>query len=366
MSSTPEEIYHDILLRLPGKSLVSCKYVCKSWYKLISNPSFIKSHLNLANQRNKYRLMFECDEMNSVNSISYDSLSSSNIYDDAVVVEMDFSSMSSKCSNELLGSCNGLVYGLNNQLELFFLWNPATREYKRLPKSDAYYYYGTFHGLGYDCKSEDYKLVTVRDSYKCFLVEVYSLKSNSWKSFKTIQRYRLGTHYVTYSGVLLNGALHWPGEPGTLVSMNISQEGFEVLELPITHGYDFMSIGVLEGCLCVLSDHVDETFEVWVMQEYGVPESWTKLYAIKFPRREYHSSMVELLASLKNGKILFKNEPIPDVKNSVFLYDPQCRTARQLNITGLNDGEAFSYFESLVSLKPSTLGKRKREESLEI
>ncbi|XP_026429339.1 F-box protein CPR1-like [Papaver somniferum] len=365
MSSLPEEIYRDILLRLPGKSLVSCKYVCKSWYELISDPSFIKSHLNLTNQRNSYRLMFECDEMNSVNSISYDSLSSSEKYDDAVAVEMDFSNTISKCRSEILGSCNGLVYGLNNKLKFFFLWNPATKEHKRLPKSPDTYYGSTFHGFGYDYKADDYKLVLVRDICESFRVQVYSLKSNSWKSFETIQRYGMGTYYVTYSGVFLNRVLHWPGRPGNkIVTMNISEEGLEVLKLPITD-YEFMSIGVLEGCLCVLSDHVGKTFEVWVMPDYGVQESWTKLYSIGFGRRKYHSSMVELLVSFKNGKILFKNEPIGDGKNSVFLYDPQYKTARKLNITGLNDGEAFSYYESLVSLKCSTLGKRKREKSIE-
>nr|XP_017216364.1 PREDICTED: putative F-box/kelch-repeat protein At3g17570 [Daucus carota subsp. sativus] len=41
---TDEDLLTEVLSRLPVKYLLRCKAVSKSWYSLISNPSFIKAH----------------------------------------------------------------------------------------------------------------------------------------------------------------------------------------------------------------------------------------------------------------------------------------------------------------------------------
>ena len=43
-----EDIVFEILLRVPVRSLLICKCVCKFWYSLISDQHFIKSHLKLS------------------------------------------------------------------------------------------------------------------------------------------------------------------------------------------------------------------------------------------------------------------------------------------------------------------------------
>lgn len=42
----PEDLIREVLLRVPVKSLLVCKSVCKPWLSTISNPNFIKSHLH--------------------------------------------------------------------------------------------------------------------------------------------------------------------------------------------------------------------------------------------------------------------------------------------------------------------------------
>ena len=51
-SKLPEEIVEEILLRLPADSVKICRLVCKSWFDLIGDPSFINKHLRHVTTKN--------------------------------------------------------------------------------------------------------------------------------------------------------------------------------------------------------------------------------------------------------------------------------------------------------------------------
>ncbi|RVW94389.1 hypothetical protein CK203_037860 [Vitis vinifera] len=55
-----EEILTNILLRLPVKSLLICKSVCKYWRRIISRPSFLESHL-IQSQHNPAYVFYPYD-----------------------------------------------------------------------------------------------------------------------------------------------------------------------------------------------------------------------------------------------------------------------------------------------------------------
>lgn len=50
----PEDVLEEILLRVPPKSLKSCKGVCKLWYVTINNPKFIDQQHNFSFGNNKH------------------------------------------------------------------------------------------------------------------------------------------------------------------------------------------------------------------------------------------------------------------------------------------------------------------------
>ncbi|XP_058217042.1 uncharacterized protein LOC131327940 [Rhododendron vialii] len=56
----PFEITIEILSRLPVKSLLRCKSVCKNWYDLIKTPHFISKHLQTHSTRNHTPLLETC------------------------------------------------------------------------------------------------------------------------------------------------------------------------------------------------------------------------------------------------------------------------------------------------------------------
>ena len=46
LNDLPEDVLMDVFARLPVKSLLQFKCVCKSWYAIIRDPIFITKHLN--------------------------------------------------------------------------------------------------------------------------------------------------------------------------------------------------------------------------------------------------------------------------------------------------------------------------------
>ena len=58
-SALPLEIIENILLKLPIKSLIRCKSVCKGWFSLIFDPYFVKTHLHQpqTQARSRFRII---------------------------------------------------------------------------------------------------------------------------------------------------------------------------------------------------------------------------------------------------------------------------------------------------------------------
>ncbi|XP_026445707.1 F-box protein CPR1-like [Papaver somniferum] len=168
------------------------------------------------------------------------------------------------------------------ELEIFFVFGTQSQEnIKKIRESpielEDFILY--INALCYDHKNDDYKFaigVKHFGSWGSTLVQVYTLSSNSWKTKKTITNwFRAET-----AGVLVNGDLHWlvtaPSNSVIMLSLNISDESFNKMQLP--EGLPekkinlSMDLGVLRGCLCALSRYINVKigFEVWEMLDYGV------------------------------------------------------------------------------------------------
>ncbi|XP_026458627.1 F-box protein CPR1-like [Papaver somniferum] len=304
ISTIPEEIYYEILLRLPVKSLLACKCVCRNWYALISASDFVKLHHELTIEKNNPMLMLKVNGITQFYSISYDSLPSSSVCEiKDYAIEMDHP-FKSYYSVGFSGSCNGFILSLD----------PATREYKELPKSPIEISIDNIcvHGFGYDHKTDNYKLavgIEANGSKDSILIQVYTLASNSWKIGQTLS-YRF-IHFQT-SGVLVNGNLHWLalGQNNCLLlSLDIADGSFKEMQLP-RHLLEMemnkdICIGVLQGCLCLLvSSYVNgvKDSEVWEMLDYGVQESWTKRYVMAHESIINERKYFRLVRSLKNTR----------------------------------------------------------------
>ena len=196
---------------------------------------------------------------------------------------------------EIVGSCNGLLCLSYIHNHLAFC-NPCTRSFKFLP------YIGQLSrplliGLGYDGCGEDYKILSLpmvragAVSMAC----VYSLKTNSWRSSKPpSQNYHEFMLRANY-GKFTNNKLHWcvfggdyhSGPLFRIANFDLSSEEWGEFQVPeVTESqektlFQAQDLGVLDGCLCLLEDAHSNVVRVWIMKEYGVKESWSKLICVQ-------------------------------------------------------------------------------------
>jgi len=73
----PHELIAQILVRLPVKSLIRFKSISKSWFSLISNPSFANSQFQITTATHTRRILF-VTETSELRSIALDSLFTDN------------------------------------------------------------------------------------------------------------------------------------------------------------------------------------------------------------------------------------------------------------------------------------------------
>ncbi|XP_061344246.1 F-box protein CPR1-like [Gastrolobium bilobum] len=251
----PEELIAEILLRLPVKSLVRFKCVCKSWFSLISDPQFAKSHFDLA-AAPTHRLLVDKSFRASIDIEAF-------FDDDSALVHLATPIPFYRNSSlRMLGSCRGFIllkFGRNSNFDLI-LWNPSTGSHKTIPFSRPYSWSSSYCGLGYDVATDDYLVITILPHR----IEFFSLKTNSWNKIEGNYPFsKDGDDWGWYAykvgkvGLFLNGALHWLDVP----------DGVDVVD---------KTARCLSLCYCWSRGTSEAMIEIWTMKEYKVQSSWTK------------------------------------------------------------------------------------------
>nr|AFK44336.1 unknown [Lotus japonicus] len=123
----PDELVVEILSRLPVKSLLKFRCVCKSWMLLISDPYFIKKHLHLSKQStlfNHHRIILSATTAEfHLKSCSVSSLFNST---STVCEDLNYPVKNKYRHDGIVGSCNGLLcFAIKGDCVL--LWNPSIR-----------------------------------------------------------------------------------------------------------------------------------------------------------------------------------------------------------------------------------------------
>ncbi|XP_050211810.1 F-box protein CPR1-like [Mercurialis annua] len=247
----------------------------------------------------------------------------------------------------VFGSCNGVVAMYNK--EGITLLNPSTNRFKSFPLWIVDILY---NGFGYDPISDDYKVVMVTKlfSEEFLRVMIYSVKNNSLRRIQDLHSpepnwYR---YNYEYSGILVGSFLHWVASPrydeccsdgsvfyNFILAFDLRDETFREVPLPLplprdTRDGDSKELNMvseLGGCLS-LSYCFRGYVEIWIMKEYGIEDSWTKLLSCH-ENLNYSSGLKPLCYSKEDDKVLMDY----DKGKELILYDLTNQTSDIINIS---------------------------------
>ncbi|XP_030967187.1 F-box/kelch-repeat protein At3g06240-like [Quercus lobata] len=305
----PDDIVLNILTWLPAKSLIRFRCVCKPWNSSFTTPNFISTHLNnFAHAHDNdngdgyiIHMPRHTRAMNSSNrpicTVALD-----RTFDRIFDIEVPFDLPSGL--SKIVGSCNGLLC-LATSTNVIYLWNPSVRKFKRLPDSGLRITGFVKLGFAYHSENNDYKVLKIL-SYPWIglnLTQVYSLSSDSWRRVGMSLRANVKASDDSFLSLapLVSGALHWmsrvvEGEEErkveVIMSFDVNSEEFRMLRMPD----GAMSIvrfqtrlASFKGKLAFLTFGQSEQrgayqYSIWVMREYGVLESWNKLFVVPLER----------------------------------------------------------------------------------
>ncbi|KAK7835431.1 f-box protein cpr1 [Quercus suber] len=191
---------------------------------------------------------------------------------------------------DILDYCHGLVCLYKDDDEIL-IWNPLIRKYRKLPNEpieESSGFSGNMYSslaFGHDPHKNYYKVLRVMTDDVKFEVKVYSLRSQSWKKIE--ERWPKKS-LDSWNAKSLNGAVHWHLE-------------------------------VLGGYICVIEIYMF-TNDVWLMKEYGVESSWTRIYKIEQGVVPWIFEYLKPLMFSKNGKKVLLEED-QDAHTNLIWYD---------------------------------------------
>ncbi|KAM5569670.1 hypothetical protein ABKV19_016931 [Rosa sericea] len=386
----------DIHCRIPIKTLIKCRRVCKSWRSLFSDPRFTKDLLArtptcyLVMASGRYFLL-DFNDTSSPNGVA--------------ALKTTFL----RSSDDFVGSCNGFLCLYKKQLNRhgFFISNPITGECLPLPKpmkqddpppiscgpsadavtnnilaflestrpksvKEIVYQSCCAFGFGFSPISGVYKVVLFTSSRLIeassplefvlrsgpLKVMVLTVGSGSWRYIGD----SVMCNFDHQSGIYLNGCLHWIGLPtqGTrfIYAFDIESECFQQIYLPpftLDNEITKCNLGVVNGCLSITVPSSYD-FTVWVMKDHGVKEPWTKELDIKVDLHLGCGSSTQVLNSSKERQVLL-------LQNRLQAHIPGRRGFVGVEVDGIPSSidASYLYVPSFVSLKDVFGGQKSKE-----
>ncbi|CAK7340339.1 unnamed protein product [Dovyalis caffra] len=298
-SYMPLELITKILSKLDIQTLLRCRSVSKQWCSLIDGNDFMKTHMNQSIKTNTNNTLFIIYEDGHLDLVDFDTLCRGN---NPIFLQGHPITRLRKPIDLFIGSCNGLL-SLAEEDGGILICNPSLQKYKHIPPFFPYTFntilmfssngemvFGRGYGFGYDAASNDYEVVRIVQflkpdaQWKESEMTIYSaMKHLSWV---------IKMPYLVLAknamGVYLWGALHWivsrfDNLTGTQVIVGFDLGVDEFREVPPPDYGDnvtSLDVGVLGGCLCAFAKFEGVGVDVWVMKEYGVKESWSKVFLI--------------------------------------------------------------------------------------
>ncbi|XP_022747910.1 F-box protein At3g07870-like [Durio zibethinus] len=365
----PSYITVEILSRLPVKTIILCKAVCKAWRNALLDPHFPLIHL----------------AKSSVNLLlcrfpSYWLIEFGKDFRRKKMSKFNDENVHGVGEPSMVGSCNGLLCLSINYPEDFYVWNPVRNEYVTLPMPNikAGNRLCSYSGFGFCPRTDTYKVIRMvrygsmpsmawTGSSNQAMCEVYTLGTNTWRTIEDVP-------VPHYGGLIcktpFNGAVHWICSfkindekfPLWICAFKIEDENWASILLPLplleVPGLEFtdqrkelllswLQLGVLDNCLAIFDKSQDSLLNIWMMKDYGVRESWIKGWSVesRMPSEIHVPSLLPLKLT-KDGDLLM----FDDFNKALVCFNPQKSMPCKQKISGLPKiSKGIAYVASFIS-----------------
>ncbi|XP_026410897.1 F-box protein At3g07870-like [Papaver somniferum] len=390
----PNEIFLDILYRLPIGSISECKQVCKKWCEKIRNPCFSKLVFKTPDDNKVSFLFLTLDDDSQLYHGSYSENREPCMeftFTDHPPVTQNYS------TSAMVGSCNGLVCisipFTYNVFDPIYICNPYLGERVYLPrftvkvknknnvevKKTTYLDGNIVSGFGYTSVTDKHKVVRIYYAAGQSKGQVYTLGSRrGWRNIGEVS-HSLLRHFdcpiVTLNhilddshdefwkicspcrGILASDALHWFNQEWEIVAFDLVKEEFSLLPpqpCPGATMENFLTLQVLEGRLCVASSHGGVRLDIFSFKKET--SEWENMFSIACLSDQFMDIYWPISLTL-SGKLLLRSN-----YQNLFCYDPQTgELKKQMDLDkGTYRGpsyheypkiEAIPHMNSFVSLK---------------
>lgn len=278
----PKDAIIEVLARLPVKTLMRFRHVCKDWHNLFKTPSFCLRHLR------------SCSDDTTQLLVSYNPYDEKIGFSVCLFQDETLKSLSNRniapqmpANGYDIGIHGGIIFLLGCSDQLITLWNPAIGEYRTLPECvlpiNPGYRFRLHNsvGFGFDPTSDDLKFVLISElvNENCVhsfisYASIYS-HANSWRRIKGnsgfVDYHVEREHDSTY----LNGFCYWKAytkeDKEFVLSFHMGDEIFQQIERPVDMP-KFMRtfVGLCYELLAYIGSDlpkIDSCIDIWVRKE---------------------------------------------------------------------------------------------------
>ncbi|XP_073021302.1 F-box/kelch-repeat protein At3g23880-like [Primulina eburnea] len=313
----PYDVLENILSRLPVKSLLRLKTVCKSWNAMIKDPGFAGTHSKQSKLSNSQRFFvgYSCGEK----TYSWMKFKGHEFYMESVGL---FQSEEYKYAYYLCG-CEGIllfedIYRETRERK-FVLLNPFTRNYSTFSCPfydeilDNRICFCGWYGLCFDKYEDDYKFVAVLRGGRYL---VYSVKNDSW-----IERQSELRGYVCFRGTYVNGVVYWIMSdclsffsPGEIVYFDPKDDLLKQLRGPEDLKNVNFELTNLRGNLCLYTIHEKSVIRIFLLKEHehehGGRKRWMKLMTADYNLEPPEDDLSKLFLPCRPLYLTSENEVV--------------------------------------------------------
>uniref|UniRef100_A0ACD5T7P1 Uncharacterized protein n=1 Tax=Avena sativa TaxID=4498 RepID=A0ACD5T7P1_AVESA len=265
-SLVAEDVMTEVLLRLPVKSIVRFRAVCRSWAALLSSEEFHRLHREITREaRVPLKLLHFSPTATFSAMAAYSCSLAQGPRDDELLFKLDYAH--GKWLQVLMpASCHGLTLLYDDLAKAYYICNVATRAVTRLPHSAPVALHMVSTGLGFDARTREYKAVRLinggmyqsreQDTIRCEVYTPGGSHGDRWRPAAGEMPFGLrrfaasavwNAVWQRLAPVFVNRFLHWLIEPrllfkrprGAIIYFSVMKETFRCVRSPPFPSSDF-------------------------------------------------------------------------------------------------------------------------------